>query len=190
MKYVSIDIETTGRDPKRHQILEIGAIIEDTKLKLPFEECPKFHRLLYHNEIIGEPFALAMNADLIKKISGEYQKLSTVPGYKSNLAIFSSEVIRDFLLFLTANKLVSKVTAAGKNFGSFDRLFLNELPNGNALPLNYRSIDPAMYFIEWEFDAAVPDSMTCKERAAVKPQMLHRAIEDAWDMIQLLRTQY
>lgn len=189
MKYLSIDIETTGRDPRKHQMLEFGVIVEDTKLKLPFEECPKFHRLIYHDEIIGEPFALAMNADLIKEISAEHEKLSTIVNYESNL-VDPTCVIREFLLFLTANKFSRKITAAGKNFGSFDKLFIDQLPDGKKLPLNYRSIEPAMFFIDWDNDECVPDSMTCKVRGAIPPNMKHRAIDDAWDMIQLLRTQY
>ena len=43
MKYISIDIETTGLDPENCQILSIGAVIEDTLNQLPFEELPTFH---------------------------------------------------------------------------------------------------------------------------------------------------
>ena len=36
MRYVSIDIETTGLDRQNDQVLEVGAVIEDTDKQLDF----------------------------------------------------------------------------------------------------------------------------------------------------------
>jgi oligoribonuclease (3'-5' exoribonuclease) len=47
-----VDVETTGLEKDRYQILSIGAIIEDTSKKLPFDEIPKFHAAILHNEIM------------------------------------------------------------------------------------------------------------------------------------------
>ena len=58
MIYVSIDIETSGLDHEKHKVLSIGAIIEDTEKKLPYEECPKFNAIVLQNEIIGSPRAI------------------------------------------------------------------------------------------------------------------------------------
>ena len=69
MKYVSIDIETSGLDTENNQILSIGAIVEDTKKKLPFDEIPKFHCIVLQRSINGSPFALNMNAEIIKYMS-------------------------------------------------------------------------------------------------------------------------
>ena len=69
MKYVSIDIETTGLSPENHSILSVGAIIEDTELKLPYDEIPKFHAILIQREITGSPFAINMNQGIISLIS-------------------------------------------------------------------------------------------------------------------------
>ena len=52
MRYTSIDIETTGLDPERHEILSIGIIIEDTEKKLPYNEVPKLHLAIDHKEIV------------------------------------------------------------------------------------------------------------------------------------------
>ena len=61
MRYVSIDIETTGLDPETCQILEIGAVWDDwTK---PIDELPVYHRLVVHKEYRGSAYALALNAD-------------------------------------------------------------------------------------------------------------------------------
>ena len=70
MKYISIDIETTGLDPDFNDVLSIGAIIEDSANPLPYEECPKFHAAIVRHQITGSPRAINMNADLIEAIGG------------------------------------------------------------------------------------------------------------------------
>jgi hypothetical protein len=70
MIYVSIDLETTGLETENHQVLSIGAVIEDTtKPEIAVEDLPTFHGIIAHNELAGSPFALNMNRDLIEKIS-------------------------------------------------------------------------------------------------------------------------
>ena len=55
MLYVSIDIETSGLNPKKDQILSFAAIIEDTSKALSFEDCPKFYATVIHRRIKGSP---------------------------------------------------------------------------------------------------------------------------------------
>lgn len=43
MKYISIDIETTGLNPAVDQILEIGAILEDTLNPSTYDNAQKFN---------------------------------------------------------------------------------------------------------------------------------------------------
>jgi oligoribonuclease (3'-5' exoribonuclease) len=64
MRYISIDIETTGLDSEKYDVLSIGAIIEDTDNKIPYEELPKFHAAIKRQEITGSPFAINMNRDM------------------------------------------------------------------------------------------------------------------------------
>ena len=46
MKYVSIDIETTGLNPKTDNVLEVAAIIDDTERpEVPIGELPTLHLL-------------------------------------------------------------------------------------------------------------------------------------------------
>ena len=40
MRYVSLDLETTGGNPDRHQIIELAAVVEDTRHVLPLAELP------------------------------------------------------------------------------------------------------------------------------------------------------
>jgi hypothetical protein len=107
MSYVSIDIETTGLNSERHQILEIGAIIDDFENPLPLEQLPKFHCYLHHEEVIGEPYALALNSEILRKISDHDNE--------KYMFCEVGEVASKFREFLDYNGL-DKITAAGKNY--------------------------------------------------------------------------
>jgi DNA polymerase III epsilon subunit-like protein len=48
LRYVSLDLETSGSDPLRHQVLELAAVVEDTRrtATTPLTELPNFRRQL------------------------------------------------------------------------------------------------------------------------------------------------
>ena len=66
MKYLSIDLETTGLDSEKHQILTFSGILEDTANPLDYEDIPKFNIYVIREEITGSPFAINMNIDIDK----------------------------------------------------------------------------------------------------------------------------
>ena len=68
MKYISIDIETTGLDPENCQVLSIGAVIEDTNDIKPLADLPTFHGVVLPNRIEGDPYAINLNRDLLQTI--------------------------------------------------------------------------------------------------------------------------
>jgi len=222
MKYISLDVETTGLEKDRYQILSIGAILEDTEKKLGFEEIPKFHAAILHNEITGSPFAINMNKDLIEAIV-QYQTAET-QDEKNDLVQMTGiqfykedQVVEGFYRWLCDNDLVDykftdmmvriengksypaltsktkpvSINVAGKNFASFDKLFLERLPRWQqVIRIRQRIIDPSVIFTNWKDDDTLPNLQTCKERAKIEGIVTHNALEDAWDVIQLLRTQY
>ena len=201
MKYVSIDIETTGLDEFNCQTLSVGAIIEDTNNKLPFDEIPKFHVAIRHKEIKGSAFAINMNKNLIESIvqyeTAESQDEKNDPVHMTGMQfVYEREVAPMLYKFLLANGIgVSgkpiTINAAGKNFGTFDRRFLNELPEmQNHVQFCSRVIDPAILFVDWTNDESLPSLNDCKKRAKLKGLVTHNALEDAWDVIQVLRTNY
>jgi len=120
MSYVSIDIETTGLDPETCQTLEIGAVFDNWTL--PLDKLPRFHCYVVHKQIVGQPFALALNADILRKLANPQKTEDFLP---------PSEVADAMATWLgRCGWDVSKVvTPAGKNFASFDRQFLKRLPN-------------------------------------------------------------
>jgi DNA polymerase III epsilon subunit-like protein len=225
MKYVSIDLETTGLEKDRYQILSFGAIIEDTEKKLPFSEIPKFHAAILHNELSGSPFALNMNKKIIEAIV-RYQTAEN-QDEKNDLVkstgmefCHEDQVVERFYRWLYDNGMVeldpnylnqmvtrdengkiypmitSKtkpviINVAGKNFASFDKHFIERLPRWKQLiRIRQRIIDPAVIFTDWKNDDSLPSLNKCKERAKIQGEVTHDALEDAWDVIELLRTQY
>lgn len=174
--YVSIDIETTGLNPATCQILEIGMVVDDWVT--PIEELPHFHCLIDNGLIFGEPYALQMNAAILKKIADP-------AFYKSQ----PDEVATLMGTFFAANKIpLNRVPAAGKNFASFDRQFLERLPRmKNFFKFNHRSYDPGMLFLDFENDEGIPDSKTCMERAGLTGEVAHTALEDAIAVVKMIR---
>lgn len=92
---------------------------------------------------------------------------------------------------LRSNITKSHLTIAGKNFGTFDKLFIEKLPRWQQVfKIRQRIIDPTILFTDWINDEALPNLTTCKKRAKTGGEVTHDAIDDAWDVIELMRTQY
>jgi oligoribonuclease len=226
MRYLSIDIETTGIDSENCEILSIGAILEDTENILPFEEIPKFHCAINRRSIKGELFAINMNKDLIEKIvhyqsAPDQDRKNDVAQMTGMQFLLEEEVVQEFYWWLyrhggfefdvekmlnepkfdhglygkvpalTSKMKKATITVAGKNFASFDKLFLEKLPRWKqAISIRSRVIDPAIYYTDWNVDTAPPGLAKCKERAGIEGIVTHDALEDAWDVILLLRKIY
>jgi hypothetical protein len=222
MVYVSVDIETSGLDHEKNKVLSIGAIIEDTEKKLPYEDCPKFNAIVLQNEITGSPRAITMNKDIIAMIGEYLEGTNEVRLNMDNILNYSfykeDEVVKEFYCFLDKNGLGYGLTnsggygevidgvhrpmingatkpitlnVAGKNFGTFDKLFLQQLPWWQKLiRTRQRVLDPAILMVDWKNDKSLPNLTTCKERAGVNGIVTHNALEDAWDVIEVLRKFY
>ena len=185
MKYVSIDIETTGLNPDEHQMIEFGAIIEDTQNILPREECPTLHLYFDYPKYICTPYAAAFNADIFKTII-ELKKSGNTS------FLIKPELFTDqFEMFIRRHFTNDLITPAGKNFGSFDLQFLNRMPYFQYHKiLHYRTLDPAMFFIDFKNNDRIPSLSECKSLANLNNIVTHRALDDAWDVITLFRTRY
>lgn len=226
MKYLSIDIETSGLDPENNQVLSVAAIFEDTEKKLPWDEIPKFHVGILRHQITGSPRALTMNAKLIEWMNRwmEPNYLDQDPtdaffvAQESGMTFLpEEEVTPAFYRFLFANgygyelgpgDIVNTIdgvkypaiggktkpitiNVAGKNFGTFDKKFLEKLSWWQKLiRVRQRIIDPAVLFVDWKEDEALPGLEKCKDRAEIFGLVTHNALEDAWDVVELLRKHY
>lgn len=184
MIYFSIDLETTGVDWNQDTILEFGAIMEDTEKQLPFESLPKFNVLLRHPKYIGSPYALAMHTDI-------FTELAKPEGKSSEKIISFNDLGREFKLWTIKQGIdtSSKLIVAGKNFGTFDLRFLENLEGFSSyIKFHQRIIDPAVFYFNNSTDKELPNLSVCKERAGIQnTEIAHRTIKDAWDIIQVLR---
>jgi len=187
VKYFSIDIETTGLDPEKDQILQIGMVFEDTELVkhgevCGYEELPSLEILVKHERITGHPKALAMNAGIIQQIadgrSDLVMRTGHVPHHISN---FVAECLGNKV------KCPNTINVAGKNFNSFDRLFLEKLPTfNNYIRMRHRVIDPATLCMDWSGDR-LPDLQSCLKSQSINATVAHTAVSDAMDVIRVLR---
>ena len=189
MRYISLDLETTGGRPARHQILELAAVVEDTKNLRPLAELPAFRRVVRHPEYVGTAGALALNADLLRELA-QKEPNPECCGPDELLP-----QLREFLLaqgFRTDKKDCVAVTMAGKNIASFDLGFLRELPGyGTLVRAEPAMLDPAAFYLNWRKDTRLPTMQTCKARAHFADDTVaHQALADALDVIELLRPFY
>jgi len=190
MKYVSIDLETTGLNPDKCQILEIGAVFNDDTV--PLAACQVYHRLIYPPGGIfkGEAYALWMNAHILKEI----HDLNTAKAGKDKL-IENGDLKYQFAEWLyqlgyeKRDDKTAGVVAAGKNFQGFDLRFLRRYDVEDLIIFKHREINPGMYSHQLADDVP-PDTAACLKRAGLEGSVKHRAVDDALDVCRLIRTHF
>jgi oligoribonuclease len=223
MKYISIDIETSGLNPEKNKILSFGAIIEDTTKKSPYEELPKFNAIILQHEITGSPRAITMNKEIISLIGefieGDEETKSNLNHHSEYIFIKEDELAQHFYDFVYSNGILPNkpfdpnmyvrhvngrmlpmfnhqtppitINVAGKNFSTFDKLFIEQLPWWKKIiNMRQRVIDPAILLCNWDEDESLPNMKKCKERSNLKGEVSHTALADAWDVVQMLRKFY
>jgi hypothetical protein len=83
------------------------------------------------------------------------------------------------------------ITAAGKNFATFDLKFLENLPRWKQLiRVRQRIMDPSVLYVDWFEDDSLPSLGKCKERAGLPGDVAHDALEDCKDVVKLFRAKY
>lgn len=188
MKYVSIDIETTGTNHDICNVIEFAAVADDLRIQAPLNTLPVFQTYILQDHYIGEPFALALHANIFKKIAN---------WQKEDINICApAELLPRFHTFLTTLAGYSagdviKINVAGKNFGNFDSKFLEKLPHYDLLvTFHHRILDPAMLYFDPEKDETLPGTEKCLKRAGMDTEIRHEALEDAMNVVRLLRKKY
>jgi hypothetical protein len=183
MKYVSCDIETLGLDVSCN-IIEFGAVLDDLLNPLEIENLPKFHCYIIQNKYVGEPYAMSMHSEILKRLAKKEE------GYTY---LYPKQLGAEFKKFLLNNGYSEKnnkitINLAGKNFMGFDNLFLKEHTDFHKyINIRSRVLDPAILYFKPNEDSTLPGLQTCLERASIKSTVKHTAIEDCLDVIQLLR---
>lgn len=197
MKYISFDIETAGLEPGKHSILEFGAVIDD--FEMPVEELPTFRRLLDHETIVGNSYALGMHVD-----SGILKELQNGEPEQGGKIIDPEDLGFELALWLTRHGMVDKsdvwdlslkeaasqetFTAAGKNVMGFDIPHVRTLPEfSDYIQFHHRVLDPGPLYFDPEEDDVVPNLSTCLERAGLDENIEHTGVADSKDVVKLIR---
>lgn len=176
MKYVSIDLETTGLDPLECQIIEFAAVLDDTSK--PLEEAEAFQCYVKHDIYQGEPFALHMNREI-------FHILATRTGRIIPIRALHLE-FTNWLGLLEACDSDGKITASGKNFSTFDLPFLIESGHWWKNIFHRRVLDPASMYATPD-DEKLPGTEECLKRAGINETVSHNALEDALQVCKLIR---
>lgn len=116
MRYVSIDIEGTGLDVTRDQVLQIGAVVDDTSWWMPGDnfvavnDLPTIKLNLLHDRIEGQLGGISMNAWILKAMREYVECERKQPVSASALGKLinehgqfvkhydAAEILRDFLI--------------------------------------------------------------------------------------------
>lgn len=188
--YVSIDIETSGIDPKTCEIIEFAAVLDDLSCAHPpsVDRLPSFHCYLAKDSYTGEPYALSMHSTIFRRIAERHLEEN-----RNKYHFFSAErfgnSFKQFLLnngyALEHDKVV--ITAAGKNFAAFDLQFLKyDSDFCKHIDVRSRVLDPGVLFLNSN-DNQIPGMEECKRRAGMDGFVSHDALSDAKDVVCLCR---
>jgi len=189
MKYISIDLETVGLDPENNDIIEFGAVLDDLNEPKPLKELPKFHAYICKNEYRGQPYALSMHATILRRIATREE------GYTY---LYPNTLGKAFLTFLLKNgykceekkgKKIPRtvINVGGKNFGTFDLQFLKNQTNFlSSVKIRSRILDPGILCLN-KTDTVLPALSECLKRIGIDKEVAHNTIDDALDVIMIIR---
>jgi DNA polymerase III epsilon subunit-like protein len=181
MRYVSIDLETTGVNPESDQVLEFAAVLDDLQVQAPLDTLPRFHAYVVHDRIVGNPYALSMHPVILRRIAQAEAPYLYAPPQALGALFYA------FLVDQGLDPVKLHLNVAGKNFSSFDLQFLKRVPGFlDRCPMRQRVIDPAVLF--WQpGDDRLPDTKKCYQRAGLPEDVAHDALADALGVVRLVR---
>jgi len=144
VEYVAIDIETTGLDLEKDQVLQVALVYEDTNKAEAWEvqDLPFFEALIYHERVEGHPFALNMNHEIIEAFADFDASEATAELRGRTVQVYEDldSVLDDAMIWLAnLHDCHGPYNAAGKNAAGFDLPFLGH--RWRKL-FHYRVIDP------------------------------------------------
>lgn len=190
LKYVSIDIETTGIDRNNDDIVEITVKIDDLSNIKPVDELPRFHCYVVKERYSGDAWAFAQHNEIFKAIRNghpdcKYEEV--VAGWLKQFLLDNDAWIDGHTEDLHGNKSDIIVLPAGKNFSSFDMHFLYRLPGFKGkIGFPSRHIDVGNMYLR-PTDIKPPSLTECAKRAGLDMEVNHRSDNEVDMVIHLVR---
>lgn len=206
MRVFAVDVETTGLDARRHSILEVAILSFELGGDLGKHEV--FHRYIIPEDMVWSQFCLKLHEKMIAKLV-----TGAIPVDKEATLYSDFNVPKQIPIGKLRNEIQAwlrnidhsnkdesgrtvqnKMIGAGKNFATFDKLFLDFACTYETL-FKHRTLDPTMAYIE-PGDNVPPELKVCKERAMKMglkfntADVLHNALSDCWDVAKLLDFAY
>ena len=182
MKLVSIDVESCGLAGE-HDILEFGAVLDDLNNPLALEDLPIFHCYFLQESYHGSPFALSMHPTIFRRIADRE------PGYTYVNPMKFGHMFKKFLIqngYEEEQQLI-RINAAGKCFGTSDLPALwAKTDIAKHVRIRKKVLDPGILYLE-RGDESLPGLSECKKRAGLDETVAHNAVDDAMDVVRLLR---
>lgn len=205
--YISMDIETTGLDRERAQILEIAAVFDD--LESPLDKLPTFQAKIHYDHLdYAEFYALKMNKELINELSrspSQQENVMTFQGAMSRFMEFVGHAIKKLVDYesIQLRKYPDEmIHVAGKNVSSFDipitqnqikaqfenKVEAQELLEDMKKVLHFRYIDVgSLYMVE--FNGYIP-TLSAINQLIGREKVSHKALDDAFDVICAIRHKF
>lgn len=195
MRTLSLDIETTHVKPALGSILSIGlqyAVFNKETGNISYTK--SFYGTVHQDLYSGDPYALAMNAEVLKYIADSNSgKAVIIPEadvvIKKDSILDLWDSVIEFVDSLNLNE-VDKLTLLGKNLQGFDLYWLGYHLNKDLnsllkdLKSGRRICDVATCFV-LPSDEVLPDLTTCIKRSGLNKEVSHNALEDAQDVTDL-----
>jgi len=166
--YIALDLETTGLDPEKDQILEIGAVYDDGVSKI--KDLKTFRIISPNIRFSGNAFALSLNSNLLKEISENK---------------ICSNIVIEFEKWI--EKIIEEdngitPTFAGKNVANFDIPFL--ISNGFTIKYHHRILDiGSCYYSKFGYIPSLSEINQYIGNSGVT----HKALDDALDVVKAIR---
>lgn len=185
MRYVSIDMEFCGLDSEKHDVLEFGAVIDDTNSPtVSLDKLPTFHCYFVQDAYTGSPYALSMHPHIFERIADR------VPPYNYYSPMKFANKFKQFLWNNGYEEEFQKahIIIAGKNFGNSDLNFLkNKTDFSKHISWDVRILDPGFPLWDPE-DNALPGLIDCKRKSGLTNlKVTHNAVDDAKDVVECIR---
>lgn len=195
MRVFAVDIETTGLNPIVHSIVEVAIVA----FELGDLQAPKklLHRYVIPEDMIWSSYCLNLHKDMLSKLLTNAIPIDKDCHLYTDFSIPKqvpeSQLFKEIMVW-SAQIQAEKMTACGKNFGSFDRQFIQNLPSFVEI-FKHRSLDPTVDFIRPE-DKFPPELKECKKRAKElgcvidNVDVSHTAVDDCMDIMNLMQFAY